>query len=412
MIYITIPDNNVSERKYILEVLFEEFLGLDITISTGAQHYEIKLENRSSLTVKDRFFNNFPKGLSYLNIKNIPHCLKEIDIFAASFFMLTRWEEYVNKTRDKHLRFPASASLASQRNFLNRPVVNEMVDTLKSLLLQQDPSLTFKIEQKQLILTHDVDRLYFWRNYKQCLKIVAGDLLKRRDISLALKRTKEFMMLKQGKIKDPFDTFDLLMDKSEAIGVKSRFYFMSGGESPYDNAYKIDDPQVQTLIDKIKTKGHIIGIHPSYDAYNNIQIFQQEKVALEQVCQCTIEEGREHYLRFEVPTTWQIWEDENMKFDSTCGYADQEGFRCGTGDAFSVFNILTRKKLKLKERPLILMDASLFEYNNNSYPQAIEKVNNLQNACNTFTMLWHNSSIKHMKFYGELLEKNSINRTE
>jgi len=110
-------------------------------------------------------------------------------------------------------------------------------------------------------------------------------------------------------------------------------------------------------------------------------------------------EGREHYLRFEVPTTWQVWEDNGMQIDSTCGYADKEGFRCGTGDEFSVFNILTREKLRLKERPLVVMDCSLFDYNNYSYEEAMIKVVSMKEKSNTFTYLWHNSYIKHLEFY-------------
>jgi hypothetical protein len=144
------------------------------------------------------------------------------------------------------------------------------------------------------------------------------------------------------------------MDKSESIGVKSRFYFMSGGVTEFDNRYDIKD--AKKLIEKIKNRGHIVGIHPSYNAYNDAKQLKKEKEALESVCKCKIKEGREHYLRFEVPTTWQIWEDNGLEVDSTCGYADREGFRCGTGDEFSVFNILSREKLKLKERPLVYMD--------------------------------------------------------
>ena len=117
-----------------------------------------------------------------------------------------------------------------------------------------------------------------------------------------------------------------------------------------------------------------------------------------------IVEGREHYLRFEVPITWQVWENNGMKVDSTCGYADKEGFRCGTGNEFTVFNILTREKLKLKERPLIVMDCSLFDYNNNSYDEAIKKVRKMTKLTKDFTMLWHNSYIKHIKFYGDYIE--------
>ncbi len=357
MIVIEVPNNNIEERRYILDILLGEFLGLNYSLKVvdSLDSWIIDI-NGAKLEIEDTFFNRFPKDLEYLKLENIPKSIEELDIFAASFFMLTRWEEYVNPVRDNHHRFPARESLAFKQGFLNRPIVNEYVAWLKQRLLELDSSLSLQKREFELILTHDVDEIYFWRSWRQLLRIVVGDILKRGSLSLAIQRINEFFSIKWGKRKDPYDTFDWLMDRSEVRGVKSRFYFMSGGVTAYDNRYNIDDSKVVALIKRIKERGHIIGIHPSYNAYSDAKLLKREKELLEEVCKCPILEGREHYLRFEVPTTWQIWEENGMKVDSTCGYADREGFRCGTGDAFSVFNILTRKKLHLKERPLIYMD--------------------------------------------------------
>ncbi|MEA3491300.1 MAG: polysaccharide deacetylase family protein [Campylobacterota bacterium] len=353
---IKIPNNNINERKYILDILFNEFLGLEYSLHVGSRDYEIELQNGKILTIKDTFFSKYPNDLEYLHVDNIPSKIEELDIFAASFFMLTRWEEYVNKNRDMHDRFPATESLAYKQGFLDRPIVNEYVEELKVMLLELDDSLVFKEREYELFLTHDVDKLYMWKSWKQVLQVALGDIVKRKSFGLAMERVAEYFLIKREKIKDPFDTFDWLMDKSESIGVKSRFYFMSGGVTVYDNRYKIDEPKSLELIEKIKSRGHIIGIHPSYSAFNDSEQFKKELDLLEKIVGQKITEGREHYLRFEVPTTWQIWEDNGMKVDSTCGYADKEGFRCGTGDEFSVFNILSREKLRLRERPLIYMD--------------------------------------------------------
>ncbi len=116
-----------------------------------------------------------------------------------------------------------------------------------------------------------------------------------------------------------------------------------------------------------------------------------------------------------MPTTWQIWEDNGMEVDSTCGYADKEGFRCGTGDEFSVFNILTREKLGLKERPLVFMDDNHYSYNRNitldkSFNQVKTIINRLKKYNSNYTMLFHNSiftddkNVDFVKLYNKLLE--------
>lgn len=414
MIKITIPNNNIPERRYILDIIFNEFLGFEFEVfeNEDCQDWIIELEKKQILTIKDTFFSKYPKDLEYLKVENIPSKIEELDIFAASFFMLTRWEENVNKNRDKHDRFPAYESLAYKQGFLDRPIVNEYVEKLKSMLLELDNNLKFKIYNYQLILTHDVDEFYQWKNWNQVLRVALGDILKRRDIPLALERIAEYFLIRRGKIKDPFDTFDWLMDKSEAIGAKSRFYFMSGGVTAYDNRYKIDEPKSLELIEKIKKRGHIIGIHPSYNAYNNKVQFKKELDLLEKTVEQKIVEGREHYLRFEVPTTWQIWEDNSLKLDSTLSYADKEGFRCGVCYEYSVFNILTREKLKLKERPLIVMEGSFITYQPHVKSKDMEKkitslMDEVKKYNGEFVLLWHNSSFNSIQWkkYQNIYEK-------
>ena len=415
MIRCIIPNNNLKERSYIVEILLGEFLALEYQLEVGSENYEIVLENGKKLTIEDTFFNNYPNELEYLKLESIPSSIEELDLFASSFFMITRWEEYVNKNRDTHGRFLATESLAYKEGFLDKPIVNENVEKLKSKLLELDKSLKFKTKTSQLFLTHDVDELYMWKSWKHVFRVALGDVVKRKSLSLAFSRVSEYLGVQQGKINDPFDTFDWLMDKSESIGIKSRFYFMSGGVTEYDNRYKIDEPKALELIEKIKKRGHIIGLHPSYNAYVDVEQFKKEKELLEKVVGEPIDEGREHYLRFEVPTTWQVWEENGMKVDSTCGYADSEGFRCGTGDEFSVFNILTREKLGLKERPLVFMDDNHYSYNKEiSTEVSSAKIKEIfvisQQSNSMLTLLFHNSifmpnkNVNFKKLYNKLME--------
>ena len=52
-----------------------------------------------------------------------------------------------------------------------------------------------------------------------------------------------------------------------------------------------------------------------------------------------------------------------MEWDSSLVYFDKIGFRCGVCYPFTVFDILERKHLQLKELPLLAMDCTLFHYN-------------------------------------------------
>ena len=172
MLRILIPKNNINEREYIINIIFNEFLELKYELETyPGNEYEITLANNNKIIIEDHFFNKYPEELSYLDLTNIHrkvYYVKNefiteddipvifgsnkletdnnsircgIDIFASSFFMLTRWEEYLDKTRDKHGRFPGKESFAFKNNILHRPVVNEYVEMLWNMLISLNPGL-------------------------------------------------------------------------------------------------------------------------------------------------------------------------------------------------------------------------------------------------------------------------------
>ncbi len=429
---ITIPNNNLQERQYILDILFTEFLGLNFEVEIDDSIYDWIIEfDNSKLIFKDDFFYQYKDDLSYLELDNLPKKVSYvsndfivendipvlygsdeisvknneiycgIDVFASSFFMLTRWEEYVNKNRDNHNRFPAIESIALKNNFLDRPIVNEYVEMLWNMLVYLGYSKKRKERTFSLMATHDVDEPIRYRNPYIYLRRFIAELIKNKSLRGAF----YVVLTAFGMRKDSFDTFDWLMDVSEKSGIKSYFFFMGKGQTRHDNRYKSRDKFIEKLISKIKKRGHHIGMHPTYNAYNNDVQFKAEKNELEKNLQTEIKFGREHFLRFEVPTTWQIWEDNDMEWDSTLSYADKEGFRCGVCYDFSVFNILTRSKLNLIEIPLTVMEGSFVTYQKNiSVVEMETKIHWLLEKAKkykgTFVFLWHNSSFNTDEWKG------------
>jgi len=97
------------------------------------------------------------------------------------------------------------------------------------------------------------------------------------------------------------------------------------------------------------------------------------------------------------PATWQSWNDAGLAYDSTLGFPEHVGFRCGVCREFPAFNVTTREQLRLRERPLVVMDETLFGYMALEWRPALEKILKLRDTCRRlegdFTLLWHNSSL-------------------
>ncbi len=110
--------------------------------------------------------------------------------------------------------------------------------------------------------------------------------------------------------------------------------------------------------------------------------------------------GRQHYLRWNVPVTWRNWNEAGLDYDSTLSYADHAGFRCGICYEFPVYDLEERKQLALLERPLIVMEGSVFgsNYMNLNRQAALDSMILLKQRCRKyngdFTLLWHNSAFE------------------
>jgi hypothetical protein len=194
------------------------------------------------------------------------------------------------------------------------------------------------------------------------------------------------------------------MDQSEKNGLVSHFFFQSAKKSRFDAGYDVREKFFSSLFEYINRRGHVIGFHPGYHTYDDEVKWKGEYGSLTGMTKSKVKCGRQHYLRFDVPVTWQIWEDNGMEWESSMTYHDKEGFRAGTCYEFSVFNIITRKKLRLKEKPLIVMEGSFFQYQKLDPNGIIQNILDLKKTVKKydgeFVFLWHNSSFNVAGYEG------------
>ncbi len=426
MLKIYISENFIQEKKYIIDTIFNDFLGLDYIIKYHNEaNYKIVLKNSKTVMFNDAFFSKFKTIKEYLRSKNIPEKLKYaknkfivekdipiiygndefsttenevfcgIDIFASSFFMLSRWEEFVIKEKDKHNRFNEDLSFIKKNKIHFRPIVNEYVEMLWKILKHLNIQQKRKQRKYKTIITHDIDFIQKYDKFLKLIRAVGGDVILRKNLFLIPKTIKNYINIKKGKEKDLYDTFDFLMDISEKNNLKSRFYFIPGILGEYDVSYNIANNFTCKTINKILERGHIVGLHGTYESYNLSKKFTLELNRLQKITP-KITEGRQHYLRFENPTTWQIWENNNLEIDSTIGFVNNIGFRAGTCYNYHVFNILTRKKLDLIEQPLIAMEKALkkaFLTPELFYEKTIELSKIVRKYKGNFVFLWHNNNL-------------------
>jgi peptidoglycan/xylan/chitin deacetylase (PgdA/CDA1 family) len=315
-----------------------------------------------------------------------------IDIFASSFFMLSRWEEHVIVEKDYHDRTPDDVQLVFKHGIHYRPIVNEYLTMLKNMLIYYGVNIQMNRSYK-LKLTHDIDFFARYDNFFKRLKAIGGDLFKRKSFQKAKSTLQHIKDIRKGIVKDPYDTFDYLMDLSEKAGVKSIFYFIPGKKGEDDVQYNIDEEEVVAVMNHIKERGHKIAVHGTYRSYKNKKLFKKELKRFPK--NIKIKEVRQHYLRFHNPDTWQMHEDLGLKKDSSLGFMTDGGFRAGICHPYPLFNIISRKQLKIKQVPIVVMEQALAKAYNTKESfrnKIIELKETVQKYSGTFVVLWHNNN--------------------
>ena len=425
-----------------LELVLTERFGFDFCLLRTERGLELKLPDRNGCVIFDTEYDGFNKAMSDLpccmwdateegwvsalgkplpmpGVENIPSPLIEkkdediivhYDILGLTYWMLARIEEIGRTDLDAHQRFPAKNSHAFKFGYLNRPIIDEWLHILGQVIQRQFLGLELKSHYFQLYVSHDVDRpsRFGFANIKNLSFRIVGDVV-RGNLLSAL--SGPWVRMKTGSQLHPWDRFnkfDWIMDVSESYGLKSSFNFICGNTSSLDADYDLGHPAIRDLLRKISSRGHEIGLHPSYNTFDNPNELKREAEVLKKVC---AEEGirqirwggRMHYLRWKHPDTLCSWANASMDYDSTLGYADHAGFRTGSCFEYPAYDAISGKILPLRIRPLIAMEQTFF---NSSYMglgvnQTLGVLLDLKNKCRilggNFTLLWHNSELDGRK---------------
>ena len=339
------------------------------------------------------------------------------DIIASSYFLLSRYEEYINPSsnRDIHGRYIGKKSIPYLGNFIHRPIVDEYA-TLLHNLLQQVGIFTPPIPQKinHIYLTHDIDSITNYRRLRGLFGGIYRAIFHRTDSLPTI--LKSLLNINN----DPAYTFPWLLQQDNRLPQASQIYFIKsprraiGFDRP---VYNLQGHNFHHLIKEIESKSPkaIFGLHSSYQSGSNPDLIHDEQRLLQYaIPQQDIRTVRHHYLRALQPTDMEAIIDAHITDDFTMGYADIAGFRLGTCRSVYFINPATRLIRPLTLHPLTIMDCSLDEpkYMNLSYSQALSYAKELIHQTKLYNgdlcLLWHNTRFSpynyHYKLYSTIID--------
>jgi len=333
------------------------------------------------------------------------------DPFAASFYLISRYEEYLPHIKDKHERFLASESLAFQNNFLETPIVNLWINKIEKIVSSHN--IEFPKRDFKYISTIDIDNAYAYK-HKGFIRTLGG-LIKSFKSGDTSKRLKVLF----GKGQDPYDTFEYQLEVHKQNNISPIYFFLLGDYALNDKNIPAKNQSFQSLIKSIADYAEV-GIHPSYASNKDVGILTQEIKRLQNITHRNTTKSRQHFLKLNLPNTYRNLTDNDITCDYTMGYAEESGFRASICSPYYFYDLDTEVETKLKVFPFTVMEAT-YQYYKKSTPEEtithiIELMKKVKDVNGTFISVWHNESLSDKgiwhgwKIVYEKMLKESLNK--
>ena len=399
--------------KYIFKQVFRGFLKIEIGFTTTVDEFIAHDGHKMSYTTKplgaELFFqsNNilFDQGINdvELNVTEVegvpvffqvgPKSAMNFDIFGASFYLLSRYEEYLPHIRDDHNRFSSEDSLAFKNGFIKKPLVDIWVDQLYAVLddkfnFEQKREKKFRFES-----TIDVSKVYDY-NSKGLTRGIGGLFI---DLfTFKFSRIYERIVTNLGLRKDPYDSFSLLVRLQKKYKMNMSYFFLLANYSRYDRNISYNKTKLHSLIKSVGDRSNL-GLHPSYFSNLMPEKFKIEKDRLEGIANFRIKSSRQHYIKLQLPETYRFLIDIEIFEDYSMGYADNIGYRASTSEVFYFYDLDFEIQTPLKIHPFVVSDYAMKKSMGFSAEKALEEITGLlkfaKDTNSNFISLFHNDSL-------------------
>ncbi len=415
---ILIYTHKITHRnKYIFNLLFKDILGVEFNLTSNVEEFKNYSGAKISYTLhpltNEVFFASrnllFETGITeqsisvfdFNNIKVFFAVGKEsilpFDVFAASFYLVSRYEEYLPHIRDEHDRFHAKNSLAFTNYFLNKPFINNWANCIKQILTEKFPQFQFPEKKYKFISTIDIDNAYAYR--EKGITRNAGGFLKsisKFNVAEIMERINVLL----GSEKDPYDTYDFQLEMVKKYKFESIYFFLLGDYGVNDKNLPIESKNFQSLIKMIGDYAEV-GIHPSYGSNKSKEQLKKEVDRLSDVIHKEVTKSRQHFLKLTLPETYRNLIDLDITDDYTMGYATEVGFRASICTPFNFYDLDMELETKLKVHPFAVMEGTLKYHLQLDPERAMDTikplVDEIKKVNGVFMSLWHNDTLNDKK---------------
>lgn len=313
------------------------------------------------------------------------------DIFAAAFYLLSRYEEYLPHQKDMYGRYAHENSLAYRQGFLDRPLINEWLQAFSGSLKIKFPKLDIRHSRFGFVPTYDIDIAWSFRN--KGLRRGAGGFMKSL-LSANWQECKDRVAAWKKKKADPFDSYAWLDQLHQQHKLQPHYFFLLADKrGRYDKNISPGKEELRDLV-REHARRYPVGIHPSWRSGDEHGLLKREINTLAAITGNRVLSSRQHYIRFNLPDGFRRLIANGIGEDFSMGYGSINGFRASVATPFYWYDLGAEQSTNLQLFPFCYMDANSFYEQKFSAAQALEEMRHYLSVTRSvngmLVMIWHN----------------------
>ncbi|GAA4293455.1 polysaccharide deacetylase family protein [Aestuariibaculum suncheonense] len=416
--------HKISPRlKYVFKHICTRILGVEVDFTTQIEsfiaHDSLKMSYTKQQLGNEFFVRShdilFEQGLSDIEI-NVQSwedtkglfsagekSAMPFDVFAASFYLLSRYEEYLPHVKDQYGRFLATESIAYKNGFLEQPVVDIWAYKFRDALQQQYEEFQFPERKYSIKPIIDVPTAYHFK-LKGVMRGIGGTL--KELFQLKFKTLYNRFMVIFGLQHDPYDTFKYIINKQKQSQYKFLFFFLLGDFSTYDKGTNPNSKHFVSLIKHVADYCYV-GLKASYFALESSEVLKKEKMRLEDIINAPLKASRQSFSKLNLPESYRNLIEHEILEDYTMGYVNYMGFRAGTCTPFLFYDLDYEVQTPLKINSYHMMDYTLLKVHSllDKKKALNEIIKQVKQVNGEFIPVFHNytfSDVERWKGFKEL----------
>lgn len=361
--------------KFAFKHVCVNILGISVDFTTTVEnfvsHDSLKMSYAKKPLGKEVFISSaailFEQGLSDYTISVAdwedtkcffaanPDSHLPFDIFAATFYLLSRYEEYLPHVKNNYGGYKMENSLAFREGFLKQPVIDIWALKFKKCLLNSYPEFEFPEKTYTIQPIIDVGTAYYYK-HKGTVRII-GSLFK-DVIGLRFTNIYTCFAVLLGAKKDPYDVYKYIINKQKQSKVKFIVFFLVGDYSTHDKSISIQKNNFKTLIKHIGDYCKV-GLRISFLGITDTEIIKKEKQRLQGVINTDVVATRNSFSKLNLPKVYRKLINLSIHNDYSMGYEEEVGFRAGTCTPFFFYDINKEIQTPLKLHPYQFSDTAV-----------------------------------------------------